>query len=68
MKKQINLIIDRVNTQYRTIELNEQCMLKKAEKCVKVLESAFEEMKELVGKSKFKDETEEIQFFKETLF
>lgn len=66
MKKQINLIIDRVNTQYRTIELNEQCMLKKAEKCVKVLESAFEEMKELVGKSKFKDETEEIQFFKET--
>lgn len=66
MKRKIARIIDHVNAQYRTIEVSEASILKKSEDCVELLEAAFEEMKALVADFQFKEESEEIQFFKET--
>ncbi|MDR0682367.1 MAG: RteC domain-containing protein [Dysgonamonadaceae bacterium] len=65
MEQFVHNLKERINTDIQNIELSENDICLKSSKIIQVLEVAFEELKIFIAGYTFKDQTEEILFFKE---
>ena len=65
MNKHVNTIIEKVNVQLEAIELVEEPSLRKAKKAVLLLKGIMQQLKMKLNDYKFKNDDEEICFFKE---
>ena len=65
MNKHVNTIIEKVNVQLEAIELVEEPSLRKAKKAVLLLKEIMQQLKMKLNDYKFKNDEEEICFFKE---
>jgi hypothetical protein len=61
----INILNKNLNNQLQIIDLEEQNLFDKAQKSIACIKIAYAELKNFVLNNTFKDEEEEIQFFKE---
>ena len=66
MKQYIQDLLEKISTEIQVLNLEEDDIFKKSHKATSLLEKAFNELKVYISDYSFKDETEEIQFFKET--
>ena len=66
MKQYILDLLEKTSTEIQAIDLVEDNIFKKSLKATSLLEKAFIELKIYISEYSFKNETEEIQFFKET--
>ena len=66
MKQYTHDLLEKINNDIQVIDLEEDNIFKKSLKLTSFLEKAFNELKVYISKYSFKNETEEIQFFKET--
>jgi hypothetical protein len=66
MKQYIQILFERISNGIQALDLEEDDIFKKSHKATSLLEKAFNELKVYTSDYSFKDETEEIQFFKET--
>jgi hypothetical protein len=65
MKQYTHDLLERINTEIQVLDLEENDIFKKSLKATSFLEKAFNELKVYTSEYSFKNETEEIQFFKE---
>lgn len=65
MNKHVNTIIEKVNVQLEAIELVEEPSLRKAKKAVLLLKGIMQQLKMKLNDYKFKNDEEEICFYKE---
>ena len=59
-------LLDKIKTEIHSIDLEEDTMFNKSKKIISLLEIDFNELKSHISEYSFNNETEEIQFFKET--
>ena len=59
-------LLNKIETEIHNIDLEEDTMFNKSIKIISVLEIDFNELKSHISEYSFNNETEEIQFFKET--
>ena len=59
-------LLDKIKTEIHSIDLEEDTMFNKSIKIISLLEIDFKELKSHISEYSFNNETEEIQFFKET--
>ncbi|MDR1610663.1 MAG: RteC domain-containing protein [Candidatus Symbiothrix sp.] len=65
MEQFVHNLKESINTNIQDIELSENDISQKSLKIIQVLEKAFEELKTFIADYTFKDDQEEIHFFKE---
>lgn len=65
MKDYTSILSERINNELQTINLNEADILQQTSKAIKILENGFNQLKTFITNYTFKDEKEEISFFKE---
>lgn len=65
MKQYTHDLLDRINTEIQVLDLEGDDIFKKSLKATSILEKAFNELKVYTSEYSFKNEAEEIQFFKE---
>jgi len=65
MKEFVSKIKERVYSEIQTIDSSEKSILQTHPQTIYILERAFEELKSFIDTYSFKDELEEISFFKE---
>jgi hypothetical protein len=59
-------LLDKIKFEIETIDLEEDTILNKSVKIIDLLKTYFDELKEHISDYTFNNETDEIQFFKET--
>lgn len=65
MKDYTSILSERINNELQTISLNDADVLQQTSKAIKILENGFSQLKTFIVSYSFKDEREEICFFKE---
>ncbi|MDD5053170.1 MAG: RteC domain-containing protein [Sulfuricurvum sp.] len=65
MKKYTQDLLERINNEIQVLDLEEDDIFKKSLKATSLLEKAFNELKVYISEYSFKNETDEIQFFKD---
>lgn len=65
MKDYTSILSERISNELQTISLNETHVLQQTSKAIKILENGFSQLKTFIISYTFKDEIEEICFFKE---
>lgn len=65
MNPKYNILLNKLNEQLNFIDLEIDDQIKKCEQAITIILKSIKQLKKTTAKSKFKIETEEIQFFKE---
>jgi len=65
MKQYTHDLLERINNEIQVLDLEDNDIFKKSLKATSILEKAFNELKVYISEYSFKNETDEIQFFKE---
>jgi len=66
MKQYIQGLFEKISIEIQALDMEEDDIFKKSLKATSLLEKAFNELKVYISDYSFKNETKEIQFFKET--